>query len=471
MQALAKQTVQLAIDCSTGELVSADSLSAMSEADFSALRREAMTARVQRKRRGSIGSDDEDTPKRFTCAICKHPLYLSRHVRGEGNRWFVHDGKSENCPWYEGRRLTPDQAKALVYRGQQEGLEHRAAKAFIAEWLARDPLASNICQEQTTFAEVIKGEWRRPDVKCEYTGKPVVFEIQLSYTFLSEVISRDAFYRREGIYIIWVFARFELHRAAVADEAFFNRRNLFVLDAAAKLVTQERQSLTFSGYRQVPEMSQDSTRDVWTSASVEMADVIFPPDTLRPYFFDYEAYRSAMEAAQHGAWRNGVDAYRDAALRYYDGGYAPRLKALIIEAVEVLSLSPYWDRSFEALRDEAFMGWQGLLPVLLSIQIGRPVGHAKCRSVFQVMESALQHSPHGPDFHGFAIFYLWAYKVCDPTMAADDRDWIRSFAREVKVSVEAGESRYIRLEEYEEAICLLFPELEMLLRWEDFGRR
>jgi hypothetical protein len=471
MQDSIRQTVKLAIDCATGELVSADALLTMSEADFAALRREAMVARVQRRRKDTHESNDKAAPKRFTCAICKHPLYLSRHVRGEGNRWFVHDGKSEDCPWYEGYRLTPDQTKALIYRGQQEGAAHRATKAFIATWLARDPLASKVSQEQTTFAEVVKGEWRRPDVKCEYAGKPLVFEIQLSYTFLSEVISRDAFYRREGIYIIWVFARFDLHRAAVADEAFFNRRNLFVLDAAAELTTQKRQSLTFNGYRQVSEMGQDSTRDVWTSAPVEMADVTFPGDTLRPYFFDYEAYRADMEAGHHNAWRSGVETYRGAALRYYDGGYAPGHKAAVIEALEALSRSPYWHRDYEALRDEGFMGWQGLLPVLLSIQMGRPVGHAKCGSVFQVMESALQHSPHGPGSHGFAIFYLWAYKTYDPAMAADDRQWIRAFARQVKVSVEVGEPRYVRLEEYEEIISLLFPELEALLIWEDFGRR
>lgn len=471
MQDSIRQTVKLAIDCVTGELVSADALLTMSGADFAALRREAMAARVQRRRKDASEGNDEGAPKRFACAVCKHPLYLSRHVRGEGNRWFAHDGKSEDCPWYEGRRLTPDQTKALIYRGQQEGAAHRATKAFIATWLARDPLVSNVCQEQTTFAEVVKGEWRRPDVKCEYDGKPLVFEIQLSYTFLSEVISRDAFYRREGIYIIWVFARFDLHRAAVADEAFFNRRNLFVLDAAAELATQERQSLTFSGYRQVPEMSQDSTRDVWTSAPVEMANVTFPADTLRPYFFDYEAYRSAMEVAEHSAWRSGVDAYRDAALRYYDSGYAPRLKTPIIEVVETLARKPYWERDLEALRDEGFMGWQGLFPVLLSIELGRPVGHPKCRSVFQVLETALRSSPHGPNIHGFAIFYLWAYKTYNPTMTADDRQWVREYAHAVKASVEAGEPRYVRLEGYELTVSMLFPELEMLLIGEDFGRR
>lgn len=78
-------------------------------------------------------------------------------------------------------------------------------------------------------------------------GKPVVFEIQLSYTFLSDVLEWDAFYRAEGIFIVWVFAQFDLQRAAVTDEAYFNHRNLFILDAAALDQTVVTQTLTFSG--------------------------------------------------------------------------------------------------------------------------------------------------------------------------------------------------------------------------------
>lgn len=212
-----QQSVRLAIDCETGELVPAEALLRLGEVEFSELRRAAMKARIARKRGGSA--------VRFQCAICKHPLFLSRYRDGSGNRWFVHDGKSAECPWHEGNRLTPEQTKALIYRGQQEGAQHQRYKKFLAEWLGKEPHTTAIDQEQTTFSETIKGEWRRPDVKCEYRGNKLVFEIQLSYTFLSDVIARDEFYKREGIFIIWVFARFDLDRAAVVDEAFFTAKH------------------------------------------------------------------------------------------------------------------------------------------------------------------------------------------------------------------------------------------------------
>lgn len=337
-----QQTIKLAIDCETSELVSAESLLRLDEADFSALRRESFQARVERKRGGSA--------VRFQCAICKHPVYLSRYTAGSGNRWFVHDGKSEHCPWHEGNRTTPEQTKALIYLGQQEGAKHQELKRFLAQWLKADPLASDINLEQTTFSEVMKGEWRRPDVKCLYQGHPVVFEIQLSYTFLSDAIERDEFYKREGVHIIWVFASFNLDRAVVTDEAFFNRRNLFVLDADAMSQTAERGLLTFSGYRQTPRLVDDSITDKWTSSYVSLNEVIFPQDTFRPYFFDYATARNALvsELAQarrskeNAAWHEDVNEYLELALRYYEADYDEAAKQVMLSKVGELEEWPQW---------------------------------------------------------------------------------------------------------------------------------
>lgn len=45
-----QQTVKLAIDCTTGEIVAAEALLALSEIEFTSLRREAMAARLDRRR-------------------------------------------------------------------------------------------------------------------------------------------------------------------------------------------------------------------------------------------------------------------------------------------------------------------------------------------------------------------------------------------------------------------------------------
>ena len=454
-----QQTVKLAIDCETGEVLPAQSLLTMTEAEFSDLRRETLSARNARRK-------GDENAIRFMCAICKHPLFFSRRNEGAKNRWFVHDGKSKNCPWYEGNRLTPDQTKALIYRGQQEGADHRRMKGFIAHWLENDPAVSQVSQEQTTFSEVVKGEWRRPDIRCLYRGIPLVFEIQLSYTFLSDVIARDDFYRREGIFIIWVFARFDLSRAAVMDEAFFNRRNLFVLDKDATNQTIEYKVLTFTGHHQVPRFRGNLVQDVWTSRLIELGDVVFSEDTLRPYFFDYDAELKRLEAVrldswqaqQNTAWSQGIQDYLAAAIGYCESDYSKELKAPLLTLVDRLYDNHNWHRGYEVLRDESFFGYHSVLPALLSIRFNRPIGY-KVKSVFQVIESGLRSSHRDIGKHAFAILYLWAYKTYRPHVSDTNRLWLKDYAHKVKLSVEGREITYRRFGGFDEAIELLFIEL------------
>lgn len=455
-----QQTVKLAIDCETGEVLPAESLLAMTDTEFTLLRREAMAARIAR------GKGDGDAV-RFQCVICKQPLFLSRRIGGIKNRWFTHDGKSEHCPWYEGNHLLPDQIKALIYRGQQEGADHRRVKQFIAHWLTNDLEVSQVTQEQTTFSEVVKGEWRRPDVKCLYRGVRLVFEIQLSYTFLSDLIARDDFYRREGIFIIWVFDRFDLSRAAVIDEAFFNRRNLFVLDKHAITQTNECKVLKFTGHHQFPQFRDNVVQDVWTSRLIGLGDVVFPEDTLRPYFFDYDATCKEMEMArlqewreqQKASWRQRIQDYLTAATRYFESDYSKELEESLLAVTEQLEGHPMWHRGYEALRCESFFCYHSVLPALLSIRLNKPIGY-KVKSVFQVIESGLRNGYRNVGQHAFAILYLWAYKVYHPTVSEKNRQWLKDYAHEVKRSVHEGEDTYRRFGGFDETIELLFPELE-----------
>lgn len=341
-------------------------------------------------------------------------------------------------------------------------------KEFIAHWLRQDPLVSRVNLEQTTFSEVVKGEWRRPDVRCLYNGVPLVFEIQLSYTFLSDVIARDAFYRRERTFIIWVFARFDRHRAAVTDEAFFNRRNLFVLDGRARQDTVERTALTFSGYHQTPSLDGDFRwQDVWQVTPIGLREMQFPTDTWRPFFFDYERQRRQIEhariearrAEQRQHWESSVAAYRDAALRYFESDHAEGERLALLAIVEEMEANPAWHRGFESLHDARFFGYHGVLSVLMSIQLGRPISYSTQLSVFRVIEAGLRTSSSVGQ-HAFAILHLWAYKAYRPAVSEKNRRWLAEYAHEIKRSLGDGGTTYRRDTSHDEAICLLFPELE-----------
>lgn len=351
-----QQTVELAIDTETDQRIAASELLALPEAEFSAMRRQAMAERIARKKGA--------TKARYICAVCRIALWLSRYNHEEGNRWFKHDEPSLGCPWFEGNKLSPDQRRALIYRGQQEGEEHRRLKNFIALWLEKEPGITGVDRELVTHGQILKGEWKRPDVQCVKGDKRIVFEIQLSYTFLSDVIKRDEFYRQEGIFIIWVFAFFDLRRATVRDEAFFNRR-------------------------------------------------------------------------------------KDA------------LKQPILDAAAALEANHNWHRGFEPLSDEEFFGWHKVLPVLMSLKLGRSVGYGADATYtpYQVLEAAVRQSTQRR-VHGFAVLYLWASSIFKLQLNEKQRQWRTALAEKVKVSVEAGQATYRRVTYYDQAIVLLFPALE-----------
>lgn len=454
-----QQTVQTAIDSATGELYEATRLLKLPEADFTAMRREAMANRNARRKSG-------DSP-RWTCLICGRPLFISRYIMEEGNRWFVHDGSAGDCPWSEGARLSPDMQRALIYRGQQEGAEHRRLKEFIASWLERDSSVSDVKRDQVTFGEVLKGEWKRPDVRCLRGAHRIVFEIQLSYTFLSEVIKRDEYYRNEKTFIVWVFRSIDLRRATVRDEAFFNKRNLFVLDDQAISDTVQANRLTFGCYFQRPTITSNGIEDVWERKSITLNDTAFPVPSYRPFFFDYDQARSQAQATLieeerkrvAKIWHEGLERYLTAAMAYYERDYAKAFEGSILDVASALYESPHWHRGFEVFKDPEFYGWHRVLPVLLSIRHNRAIGYHTTLTAFRVLEAGLRQTVRAGG-HGFAVMYLWAYQAYKPTVTDSQRGWIRDAARKVEQSIEAGERTYQRHTVFDEAVCALFPELE-----------
>lgn len=314
-----------------------------------------------------------------------------------------------------------------------------------------------------TFGQVLKGEWKRPDVICEFEGRRVVFEIQLSYTFLSEVIKRDDFYRAEGIYIIWMFRAFALQRAVVTDEAFFNRRNVFVLDDEAMQRTETSGQISFTGFHQRPSLQDGKVIDTWESMPISLREVKFPSNGNRPYFFDYDEHRRRVDAelrarVQEGDWRRRREAFINAAVAYHASDGEESARARMDEAIAGLEASTMWHRGFGPIRDHEFLRWHGILSVLLSLRHDRPIGY-QVTSTYQVLEAALRQSA-AEGRHPYAVVYLRACKAFKPRMSDKHRRWIRDRSHAIKESIVAGETTYEPTERYDEVIAMLFPEMD-----------
>ena len=91
--------------------------------------------------------------------------------------------------------------------------------------------------------------WRKPDVIAKYNNLNIVFELQLSTTFISVVVQRDIFYRLNDYFIIWVFnfddnqKYVDLTNLMCKDIYYANKRNVFIFDAEAQQASEEREEL------------------------------------------------------------------------------------------------------------------------------------------------------------------------------------------------------------------------------------
>ena len=446
-----KQSVLLALDTSTGHLIESGELLVMDEDRLRVLRR----ASLEGVRRSGV----LETEPRLRCALCDGPVHISMHRAGSGSRWFAHHGDHTECPYRTAGQMSAEERLAWIYQGQQEGREHKRLKHFIADWIdeAEPGCYSPVWRDKVRPGELSPGEWKRPDVRAVIDDREIVFEIQLSYTYLSEVIRRDTFYRREGVHILWIFRNFQPHRDVVRDEAFYNRRNIFVLDAEAEAETAKRGRLTLKCYYQTPALIGDSISEKWRSRFVQLDQLTYPEPAFRPYYRDFEEARFRLlrmnlvrNVMRWGRARNLGD------------------KDQIVAAFK--NAAAAW-RSLESaagIQRPQFFSASDLLTEhiarLLSIKYGRAIGYRykaewpnRYKEVWQVLNAALSMASSSP--RPFNILYLMAVRHYGPRLDPEHAEQIKNHREEIKRSIGSGQPRFLRDQLYDEAIKLILPEL------------
>lgn len=444
-----QQSVLLALDTRTGDLIEARELLTMDEDMLRSLRR----ASLEGVRRSRI----LDKEPRLRCALCMGPVHVSMQRTEFGNRWFAHHGEVTVCPYRTDRRMSAEEQLAWNYQGQQEGYEHKRLKNFIADWVGMEPGCEFVWRDKVRSSELKTGEWKRPDVRSIIHEREIAFEIQLSYTFLSEVIRRDSFYRQEGVHILWIFREFEPHREVVRDEMFYNRRNIFVLDADAEAETIKQGRLIFKCYFQTPLLIGDVISERWGSRFINLEELSYPEPASRPYYRDFNESRFRLlrlilirNIMRWGRAKNlgDKDKIREA---FADVGSSWRA----LEAATGMNRPPFFSE-YLLLSDH--------LPRLLSIKYGRAIGYRyktvwpnHYKGVWQVLNAALNMA--SPSSRPFNILYLMAVRKYNPRLDPEHAHRIKDHGQEIKRSISAEESRFIRDQTYDEAISMVLPEL------------
>ena len=238
--------------------------------------------------------------RRFVCPKCYEMIRISGRGDERGLPCiFTHKNDSVYCA-----RTTTGLSKEEIERrkyglfGQSE--RHKQLKKELFDYLSDINSVAlgvqNVEMEKRVYSSLPFFNFRQPDVQIEYEGKKIVFEIQLSTTFLSVISERDTFYRLNGYYIIWVF-NFEdnkkyvdLNNLAMKDIYFANKRNAFIFDEDARQWSRERKQLVLKCNWLEPDLTwhYKNTSDHFGGEPVTLDQLNYDSDTFKPYLKDAE---------------------------------------------------------------------------------------------------------------------------------------------------------------------------------------
>lgn len=240
--------IPLVFDSVSKSLVDADVVLAVPDSDISRLRDQ-----IQRERKANN--------TRYRCGLCRDPLYVSN---SGGTSHFAHYIDSgNNCAWRSELPKSLDLISAERFVGRQEGELHQRLILTLIELCHRTDGFSKIgIPNQTLFGLPGTGH-RFPDLAADYQGKRVVFELQISSTYLPVISDREYFYRRNGIYLIWLVHRFETthSRQTERDILAVRSRQVFELDIDAIKASLETTHLHLKLHWQA--ISETDRKVVW----------------------------------------------------------------------------------------------------------------------------------------------------------------------------------------------------------------
>lgn len=235
----------------------------------------------------------EQNPLYF-CNVCgqaivvrSHRLYDSSHTF-----YFKHLRNSGDCPIKTDSSYTKDEIRCMKYNGAKESRAHFELKHYLAEQLKKDNRFTNTEIEEVIKASGWSRKWKKPDISALFNGRKVVFEIQLSTTFLDVIVSREVFYQEEKIPIFWIFKDLnpEIARATEKDVFFNNKSNALSIDDFSKKLSQLEDQIVFTGHFRKPyfDSTTNTFKEIWNNIPVKIDDIKFDSITHKPYFILFD---------------------------------------------------------------------------------------------------------------------------------------------------------------------------------------
>lgn len=286
-----KRTIDTVIDIETDKEIYANSFFAQPEGVIFKMRTELEKAICLHR------------PK-YVCKYCGQMVKISGRKTERGMaRFFSHLRDSDDCDYKTTTGRTRREINREKFARCNEGERHKFLKAEIAKYLEKTEGVTDVRTENTVKGNHPILRWRRPDVIANYRGQVIVFELQLSTTFVSVIAERDLFYRLNKKHIIWVSnfdeqgEHVDLTNMMVKDIYYNNRMNLFIFDLDAQRESEKNGELMLKCNWLKPdgdwEYPNGNTSDKLGGKFVRLSELTFD-NTYKPYYVDEErAYYAA----------------------------------------------------------------------------------------------------------------------------------------------------------------------------------
>ena len=280
-----KRTIDTVVEVETGKEIYAKEFFNQSESVIFKMRTELQKAIYLRH------------PK-YICKYCGQMVKISgrRTERGIAT-FFSHLRDSDDCDYKTTTGRTKREIEREKYSKCNESERHKKLKDLLATFLLRTSGVTNVRTENTMPGNHPILNWRRPDVAVSYRGQEIIFELQLSSTFVSVITERDLFYRLNKKFIIWVFnfddqsEHVNLNNMVVKDVYYNHKLNIFIFDKAAYDESNKRGKLILKCNWIRPDGSWEypniNNSDELGGRFVSLSELTYSND-YKPYYYDAE---------------------------------------------------------------------------------------------------------------------------------------------------------------------------------------
>ncbi|HEV8511970.1 MAG TPA: DUF6035 family protein [Cyclobacteriaceae bacterium] len=223
------------------------------------------------------------TDQEIRCQECFQKATVSDNK--SGRVYFKHFPNTAYCILKDEELSPSDRQKIEEHLGSVEGERHKFLKKSISSYLSEH--AGVDSTSITVDDHFVKDslEKRRPDIFCNFQGKQIAFEIQVSPLPAKYIFKRHEFYLRNQIYLIWILDDFDVkgQTQTEKDIKYLNKHQNFFyfndLSSTQTLVAQFKEGFV---------NSQNKMYFKWKHEFISLNDLHFDNKEYQVYYRSLE---------------------------------------------------------------------------------------------------------------------------------------------------------------------------------------